>query len=390
MQPLYASISVNEVAFFLLICLLMVLGSLFWLARRYRQSEQTRHSLQLALADALHEQTQVERLLHAVWLSATSSIFLVDEWGQLVWASKSARSLMSAPDASLPAPLHQVIGVHALVSMSERVFRDFQEHGRQFHLGDQVFWVRAIPIEGEPLLVALIVEDVTELQRLGRARRDFVANISHDLRTPIATIQLLVETLQLGAIDKPKKRRKLLNSIADQTLTLHQLAQELMDLSMIESGRLPLRLVPTPLESIIEPAITRFETQIEHKAIRIHRKFDADIMVLADPENMQRVLQNLLHNAIKFTPPGGNIEIGARMDAEEVLISIADSGPGIPHEHLDRIFERFYKTDPSRGDGGSGLGLAIARHIVEGHGGRIWAESEPGRGATFYFTLLRG
>ena len=382
--------TVNEAVLFVILLLLVSLGSLFWLAHRYRQSEEARRRLQRDLTDARHEQTRLERLLHAVRESASASMFLVNEWGELVWASQSASALMSTPDISLPAPLNQTVGIHTLVSITERAFRDQQEHGRQFHLGDQVFWVQAIPIEGDPMLVALIVEDVTELQRLGRARRDFVANISHDLRTPIATIQLLVETLQLGAIEKPKKRRKLLDSIADQTLTLHQLAQELMDLSMIESGRLPLRLVATSLQSIIEPAINRFETQIEHKAIHIQRDFNADIRVLADPDNMQRVLQNLLHNAIKFTPPGGKIAIGARLDAEEVLVYIADSGPGIPHEHLDRIFERFYKTDPSRGGGGSGLGLAIARHIVEGHGGRIWAESEPGQGATFYFTLLRG
>jgi two-component system osmolarity sensor histidine kinase EnvZ len=228
-----------------------------------------------------------------------------------------------------------------------------------------------------------------EIQRLLENRTTLLGGISHDLRTPITTIQLLVETLRLTDTGKRAKREKLLDSIADQTLTLQQLAQELMDLSMIESGRLPLRLEPTSLEAFIEPAISRLEAQIERKALQLERSYRSDWQVLADVETMQRVMQNLLHNAIKFTPEGGRIRIGARDAGEDVLLFIQDSGPGIPAEHLDRIFERFYKTDPARSGGGSGLGLAIAKHIVEGHGGRIWAESAPGEGATISFTLLR-
>lgn len=370
----------------LLIALAAGLAGLWMACRRRRERVQR---LWGELAEARQARDALARYLDAVGMSARAGILLVDESGALVWVSDSARAWLPTDSSGEYLTLKQLPMAASLIPLVQRAFREGREQIRQFQIEDQVFWARALPVEGAPGLAALTVEDVTELQRLGRARRDFVANISHDLRTPITTIQLLVETLRMGAVDKPKKAAKLLDSIADQTLTLQQMAQELMDLSMIESGRLPLRLAPTPLAAIIEPPVSRLETQLEHKSLQLVREYDPDLHALADEETVQRVIQNLLHNAIKFTPEGGAIVIGARPEGDEMLFYLRDSGPGIPPEHLDRIFERFYKTDPARAGGGSGLGLAIAKHIVEGHGGRIWAESRPGEGATFYFTLLR-
>lgn len=346
-----------------------------------RELGQWRHRL----SEAEQGQRQAEQKLAALAQAAPAAQILLDEKGQVAWANIGAQSLLTSPVGEPPRFQHAALS--EVIALTQR---DGREHTRQFNLDGNVYLARSIPLPGPPSLIALTVEDVTELQRLGRARRDFVANISHDLRTPIATIQLLVETLQAGAMEKPKKRTKLLDGIASQTLTLQQLAQELMDLSMIESGRMPLRLVETPLSHIIDPAIARLMSQIERQHLQLVRQYDPHLQVLADAESLQRVLQNLLHNAIKFTPEGGVVAIGARATPDEVQVFVRDTGPGIPPEHLDRIFERFYKTDSSRTSGGSGLGLAIARHIVEGHGGRIWAESAPGEGATFYFTLLRG
>ena len=339
-----------------------------------------------ALERSQRERERLAGLLDAVRVSARDLMLVVDEDGRVAWMSDSVRDF---PGVDPHASLAQWPLAASLSPLVQRAFREGREQSRQFQIEDRVYWARALPLAAHRGWIALTMEDVTELQRLGRARRDFVANISHDLRTPITTIQLLLETLQAGGLERPKKARRLLDRIADQTLTLQQLAQELMDLSMIESGRLPLRLAPTPLAQIIEPPLSRLETQIEHKALRLQRDYDPELRVLADADIAQRVIQNLLHNAIKFTPEGGAIIIGARPQGEDVLFFLRDSGPGIPPEHLDRIFERFYKTDPARRGGGSGLGLAIAKHIVEGHGGRIWAESAPGEGATFFFTLLR-
>jgi two-component system phosphate regulon sensor histidine kinase PhoR len=323
--------------------------------------------------------------LSALSQVSTTAVMLLDENGGYLWGNDAIQTFL-IPGSETGRP---VFKSQALTEVLSLTLRDGRGHTRQFNVGNDVFLAHCSRLDHQPPMVVLIVEDVTELQRLGRARRDFVANISHDLRTPIATIQLLVETLQEGAFEKPKKRQKLLDSIATQTLTLQQLAQELMDLSLIESGRMPLRLVATPLSEVVEPAVTQLMSQIERQEIRLERDYDPELIVLANAESLQRVLQNILHNAIKFTPEQGVITIGSRALDDEVAVFVQDTGPGIPPEHLDRIFERFYKTDSSRSGGGSGLGLAIAKHIVEGHGGRIWAESQPGEGAVFTFTLLR-
>jgi two-component system phosphate regulon sensor histidine kinase PhoR len=233
----------------------------------------------------------------------------------------------------------------------------------------------------------LALEDVSEVQRLGRARRDFVANISHELRTPLASIRLLVDTLQSGALGDQRIASEMLSKISVEVDTLSQLARELLDLAMIESGQMPLKLKPTDVHDLVQVQVERFAPQAKQK----HQVLTVDIApgtcALADGEMIGRVLSNLLHNACKFTLDEGHIKVSAQIEGDNVIVSVADTGPGIPTEALTRIFERFYKVDRARGQSGTGLGLAIARHIVEGHGGRIWAESEPGHGATFRFTL---
>jgi two-component system phosphate regulon sensor histidine kinase PhoR len=368
----------------LLIALLVLLTALaLWALIGRRRARRETDAVHRQAADCTHDRIQLDQTLGALRQVMPSAVVLLDEQGRVVWTNEAAAGFLADGDG------FPVFSSQALSEVVAMTGRDKREHTRQFIEDSSVYLARSFVLDNRAQLLALTVEDVTELQRLGRARRDFVANISHDLRTPIATIQLLVETLQEGAFDKPKKREKLLDGIASQTLTLQQLAQELMDLSLIESGRMPLRLVETPLAQVIEPALNRLMSQIERQHIELVRAYNPDLTVLADAESLQRVLQNLLHNAIKFTPEDGAITITSQIEDDEVRISVSDTGPGIPPEHLDRIFERFYKTDSSRSSGGSGLGLAIAKHIVEGHGGRIWAESTPGAGAVFCFTLIR-
>jgi two-component system phosphate regulon sensor histidine kinase PhoR len=250
--------------------------------------------------------------------------------------------------------------------------------------------VRAIltPIQTEHPLTRLIVfHDETELIRLGRARREMVANISHELRTPITTISLLVDTLLNGALEKGKKARKMLRDIQREVAILTQLVQEMRDLSLIESGQMPVKLMPTNISAMIQEGLQPLLSLAEDKHQTIHIHTEAEMIVLADHQQIERVLRNIVHNAIKFTPQGGHIYITATIaDTQEVIVSVQDTGPGISKEALSRIFERFFQENPARGDG-TGLGLAIARHIVLAHGGRIWVESLPGQGATFYFSL---
>jgi len=234
---------------------------------------------------------------------------------------------------------------------------------------------------------AVAIEDVTELQRLGRARRDFVANLSHELRTPLANIDLAAQTLKDGATRDPTLTQRMLAQIQAQVQVLSQLSQEMMDLAQIESGQVLLKLVPAPVEPLVGSAVANLLPQAMLKSQHLSRMVPEDLYALMDEQQVARVVGNLLHNAIKFTPDGGIISISAEAVDDDVQVCVADSGPGVPRDEQARIFERFYKQDRARTRGGTGLGLAIARHIVEGHGGRIWVESSPGEGARFFFTL---
>jgi len=169
---------------------------------------------------------------------------------------------------------------------------------------------------------------------------------------------------------------------------LSQMVEELLELSRIESGRVPLRLAPALPVHLIERAVERLAVQAERAGLSVAIDCPADLPpVLADAPRLEQVLVNLLHNAIKFTPGGGQIHLAAEARAGQVCFSVRDNGAGIPAEALPRIFERFYKADRARASRGTGLGLAIARHLVEAHGGKIWVESQEGRGSTFYFDI---
>jgi two-component system phosphate regulon sensor histidine kinase PhoR len=207
-----------------------------------------------------------------------------------------------------------------------------------------------------------------------------VANISHELRTPITAIRLLVETLQRGAVKSPAKAEPLLEKIAAETDTLQQMAQELLDLAMIESGRAEIRLVPGSLREIVEDATSHLEEMASRGNVLLRNEVDPAINVLADTEQVARVITNLVHNALKFTPPGGEVVIGSSAEGDTVTVMVSDTGPGIARTERDRVFERFYRGDRARQSAGTGLGLAIVKHIIEAHGGRAWA-AEPPRGA---------
>ncbi|HLA45662.1 MAG TPA: ATP-binding protein, partial [Aggregatilineales bacterium] len=194
----------------------------------------------------------------------------------------------------------------------------------------------------EGLMSILMLRDETELQRLTRARRDMVAYISHDLRTPIATISLLADTLAID-LHKQKNAKKMIRNIQQETATLTQLVQEMRDLSLIESGQLPMRLTPTNLAEIVHHSYESLQSLVERKEHHVEINISPDIIVLADPDKLERVVKNILHNAIKYTKNGGEIRVYAtRNDDEEVTVAICDNGPGIAEENKLRIFERFF------------------------------------------------
>jgi two-component system phosphate regulon sensor histidine kinase PhoR len=253
----------------------------------------------------------------------------------------------------------------------------------------QYLQVTATPLgQALPGNTLLLFQNLTRLRRLETIRQDFISNISHELRTPLASLKALAETLQEGALEDPPAARRFLGRMDTELDAITQMVEELLELSRIESGRVPLNLTPTPPLEMIEQAVERLVTQAERAGLAIDIQCPEDLPeVLADSKRLVQVIVNLLHNAIKFTPPGGRITLSARQQNNLVLFFVQDTGVGIPADDLARIFERFFKSDRARSGSGTGLGLAIARHLVEAHGGTIWVESIEGRGSTFYFTV---
>jgi len=234
----------------------------------------------------------------------------------------------------------------------------------------------------------LLFQNLTRLRRLETIRQDFISNISHELRTPLASLKALTETLQDGALEDPPAAKRFLGRMETEVDAITQMVEELLELSRIESGRVPLKMTPTSPNWLLSEAVERLSLQADRAGLTIEMKCPEDLpKVLADHSRLEQVVVNLLHNAIKFTPSDGNIVLAATLEDKNILFSVKDTGIGIPKDDLTRIFERFYKTDRARSSGGTGLGLAIARHLVEAHGGKIWAESTGETGSTFYFTI---
>jgi signal transduction histidine kinase len=226
-----------------------------------------------------------------------------------------------------------------------------------------------------------------ELARLEESRRDLVANVSHELKTPIAAIRAHLENL-LDGVEEPDPDT--LEVMLSQTERLGRLVEQLLDLSKLESGEVPLHRADMSVAPLVRQVISEIEVARAGKAVRIEEDIPSDLPTVdADAERVHQVLFNLIDNAVRFVPDGGEVKVEAHRHNGSVEISVADNGVGIPREHVPRLFERFYRGDTarSRDDGGTGIGLAIARSVVEAHGGTIRAESEPGIGSVFSFDL---
>ena len=277
----------------------------------------------------------------------------------------------------------------AVTEARENGFGETEAVGHDPAARTLVLRARRSPVQG----IWVTIDDVSELRRLQRIRTEFIDNLAHELRTPIANVRLLAETLgrEEGQADLPERVRRSVASLDVESGHLAQMVNELLDLSRIEQGKAALEVEEVSLAPVVGEAIERLRLFGERQGVALASDLPADLpTVHADPERVGQVLMNLLHNAVKFSRPGGRVSVSvAREEADGVVVAVRDEGVGIPAAEIGRIFERFYKVDRarSRGKGGTGLGLAIARHIVETHGGRIWVESEEGVGSTFRFTI---
>ncbi len=257
---------------------------------------------------------------------------------------------------------------------------------RQHYFAITVAAVRA----GDTTGAVVVLHDITELRKLERVRRDFVANVSHEFRTPLTAIQGFAETLLAGAIDDSQNRTRFLEIILEHSRRLARLTEDLLMLSKMDAERLELEIRRLSVLQLIESCLETAQRRGAEKDLRISVSMPQTLPDIAgDRRRLAEVLQNLLDNAIQYTLPGGKIIVSARSAEEEIILTVSDTGIGIPKADQPRIFERFYRVDVarSREAGGTGLGLAIAKHLVEVHGGRLWVESEIGQGSQFHFSV---
>lgn len=287
----------------------------------------------------------------------------------------------------------ELVRHHEIIELWERSVRSRDAVSNVIEIGRNGLFLQVdvtpLVSEDEKLDTVVILHDLTSVRRLETVRRDFISNVSHELRTPLASMRAVIETLQDGALDDPPAATRFLGRAEVEVESMTQMVEELLELSRIESGRVPLRLALVSAEKLVESAVDRMEAQIARRGLELVVQVSAELPQLyVDPSRVEQVLTNLIHNAIKFTPDGGRITIKAREKSGGMVeLSVADSGVGIPSHALSRIFERFYKIDSSRTSGGTGLGLSIVRHIVQIHGGDIAVTSQVGQGSNFYFTL---
>jgi two-component system phosphate regulon sensor histidine kinase PhoR len=318
------------------------------------------------------------------------AILMVDGDSKITTMNRTAENIFQISEKkALGHTFIEIVRDHELNELLQRCLstRKQQTGAVEIKLKKQFLSTIATPLPGDGGCLVHI-QDLTELRRLEMIRQDFISNISHELRTPIASVKALAETLNEGAIEDPSVAKDFSSRINVEVDKLAQMVQELGELSRIESGEAPLQKKPVNIAGAIEHAVDRLRAQADRAGLNLDFVIPSTLpKVMADEARVEQVLVNIIHNAIKFTPSGGRISISAKARDNDILVSVSDTGVGIPADDLPRIFERFYKADKSRSGGGTGLGLAIAKHIVEAHGGRIWAESMEGRGSTFNFTL---
>lgn len=329
--------------------------------------------------------------LRAVLAEMTDGVMILDERGHVVLTNPTAEALFDFGSAeSTGQSLVRVLRNHELVELWEKYQESGSEQATFIELDANKF-IQAILTSLDDVMVGHTLfhfQDLTRLRHLETVRRDFISNISHELRTPLASLKALADTLQISALDDPESAKHFLGRMDTEIDALAQMVSELLELSRIESGQVPLELIETNPCPIVNNACDRLRVQADRKGINLKIKCSEKLpAILADESRLEQVLVNILHNAIKFTPEKGKITISVDPAGEKLQFAVKDSGVGIPPEDLPRIFERFYKAPNTEKAAGTGLGLSIAKHLVEAHGGRIWAETKVGRGSTFKFTI---
>jgi two-component system phosphate regulon sensor histidine kinase PhoR len=340
---------------------------------------------------ALNIQTRQETLFN----SMIEGLLLLDANGRIQLANRAFIQLFGVSADVRGKTILEVLRQHELAELVEKVASHKQVLGYELKLGglsERWLQINAAAIfdgDGKNQGTIVVFHDLTRLKQLERTREEFVANVSHELRTPLSLIKGYVETLLDGAKDNPEVATKFLQTIQRNSERLQFLIEDLLTISELESGRLKMNLQSVRLRALVDRVLEDFKTQADAQRVELKNNVP-DVAARADSDRLQQVLGNLIGNAIKYGRADGHVGVSGHLaNGNLIELCVRDDGPGIPPEALERVFERFYRVDKarSREQGGTGLGLSIVKHIVQSHGGKVWAKSELGKGAAFYFTL---
>lgn len=330
-------------------------------------------------------------MLTTVLSQMTDGVLLADNSGRVELLNKAAEGIFNISEAkAIGRSVVEVMRHHALIDLWEKTLLG-ESSSIAFEMGVEHKYLQVVGIplgDRLPDRSMLLFQDLTKTHQLERVRRDFISNISHELRTPMASLKAISETLLDGALDDPALSRKFVLRMDTEVDNLTMMVNELLELSRIEAGRMNLEFQRIQPCSLLSKAVERMALQAERAGLALSLNCPGDLPpIFADQDRLAQVLINLIHNAIKFTPAGGSIDLGAWVHDRDVIFRVRDTGVGISPKDQKRIFERFYKADRSRTGGGTGLGLSICRHMVEAHSGEIWVESVEGEGSSFFFRI---
>lgn len=330
--------------------------------------------------------------LESILANMAEGVLATDAEGRLLLANGRARRLLGIGEGHAGRTLAE-LGQAALADVVSGVLASGVPESVELTLGDKTLLAHASPLAGTGGDVrgcVLVCQDVTDLTRLEKLRRELLADVSHELRTPLTCIQGFAEALKDGVVEDEETRGRYLATIHEEAVRLGRLVHDLLDLSLLQNGGAAWTLGPVDVAAVVRRVAARFEAEAAERGLELAVDApDGLPRVVGNEDRIEQAVENLVSNAVKFTPAGGRVEMRAADRGTGVAVTVRDTGPGIPPGELDRVWERFYRVEKSRAraHGGAGLGLAIVKQIVEAHGGKVMAESEPGRGSLFGFTL---
>lgn len=352
-------------------------------------------TLKEKVQEIIKGKTQLESLLSSI----VSGIILLDKEGKILLTNPAAEAIISFSSDEVIGKSHlSLLRNYELSTNIERVYKTGKPERLEmvltlpYEIILEVYLGPVVDSQGDVFGLVLVFHDITEIRRLEKVRSEFIANVSHELCTPVTSVKGFAETLlEEDTLKDPRAVKEFLTIINQEAERLNRLIGDLLELSKIE-GQGPLKFAPVNLKTVAEETIKKLEPQAKKKNLTFQLEYPSTFLyVLGDEDKIHQVFLNLLDNSIKYTPENGKVKVVFTEENKDIQVMVKDTGIGIPIEEIPRIFERFYRVEKTRSRkyGGTGLGLTIVKHIIEAHHGRIWVESEPSRGTTFYFTLPR-